>query len=94
MKTPLKKNTSDCKSIRTLLSFYTSTCIEQINNDQVELYEIISTKMTIQQLLAKHIDGIDIEPSVIRYYLKVLNKSVESVVIDNLIYSLITMENY
>lgn len=50
--------------------------------------------MTIQQLLAKHIDGIDIEPSVIRYYLKVLNKSVESVVIDNLIYSLITMENY
>ncbi len=36
----------------------------------------------VQQLIAGHIDGIDIEQSVIRYYLKELGKPTDTSVID------------
>lgn len=82
LKSSLNKPASEFLSIGTLLGFYPSTWIEQIKSGQVKLYEDISTKILIQQLLAKHIDGIDIEPSVIRYYLNELGESDEAVVID------------
>ena len=82
LKSSLKNNKSEFKHIGTLLGFYPTTWINQIRNGQVKLYEDVSTKILIQQLLAKNIDGIDIEPSVIRYYLEELGESTDVAVID------------
>ena len=82
LKSSLKKNKSEFKHIGTLLGFYPKAWISQIRNGQVKLYEDVSTKILIQQLLAKHIDGIDLEPSVIRYYLDELGESTDVAVIE------------
>jgi len=82
LKSSLSKSKSEFKHIGTLLGFYPTTWIDQIRSGQVKLYEDISTKILIQQLLAKNIDGIDLEPSVIRHYLEELGESGEVVVLD------------
>jgi len=82
LKSSLKKHQSEFKSIGTLLGFYPSTWTEQIKSGQVKLHEDISTKILIQQLLAKNIDGIDLEPSVINHYLEVLGESTDVAIID------------
>lgn len=82
LKSSLKKDISEFKSVGTLLGFYPTNWIEEIKRGEVSLYEDISTKILIQQLLAKNIDGIEIEPSVIRYYLEELGVSDDLVVID------------
>jgi len=82
LKSSLKKNSSEFKSIGTLLGFYPTHWIEQIQSGQVELYEDVSTKILVQQLVAGHIDGIDIEPSVIHYYLEELGKPSDTSIID------------
>ncbi len=45
-------------------------------------HEDISTEIQVLQLQAKHIDGIDIERSVIRHYLEQLSESSDVSVID------------
>ena len=82
LKSSLKKDKSEFKSVGTLLGFYPTTWIDQINSGQDKLYEETSTKILIQHLLAKNIDGIDIEPSVIRYYLEILGQSTDVAIID------------
>ncbi len=82
LKSSLKKNRSEFNSIGTLLGFYPTHWIEQIKSGQVKLYEDVSTKILVQQLVAGHIDGIDIEPSVIRYYLEELDKPSDTSIID------------
>jgi len=82
LKSSLKKDISEFKSVGTLLGFYPTNWIDEIKRGKVSLYEDISTKILIQQLLAKNIDGIEIEPSVIRYYLEELGESDDLVVID------------
>lgn len=82
LKSSLNKSTSDLKSVGTLLGFYPTTWIDEIKSGQVELYEDVSTKILVQKLLSKHVDSIDIEPSVISYYLKELGKPTDAVVID------------
>jgi ABC-type amino acid transport substrate-binding protein len=82
LKSSLKKNKSEFKSIGTLLGFYPTHWIAQIKSGQVKLYEDVSTKILVQQLVAGHIDGIDIEPSVIHYYLEELGKPSDTSIID------------
>jgi len=82
LKSSLTKNKSEFNSIGTLLGFYPTHWIEQIKSGQVKLYEDVSTKILVQQLVAEHIDGIDIEPSVIRYYLEELDKPSDTSIID------------
>jgi len=82
LKSSLKKNKSELKSVGTLLGFYPTTWIDEINSGQVRLYEDVSTKLLVQQLITGHIDSIDIEPSVINYYLKELDKPSDTIVID------------
>ena len=82
LKSSLKKNKSEFKQLGTLLGFYSTNWIDKIRNGQVKLYEDASTKILIQQLLAKQIDGINLEPSVIRHYLEELGESVDIAVID------------
>ena len=62
--------------------YYPATWVKQIESGQVQLYEDVSTIILLQRLIAKHIDGIDIEPSVLRYYLKELGKPADTCVID------------
>ncbi|NQZ86174.1 MAG: hypothetical protein HRT54_01175 [Colwellia sp.] len=82
LKSFLKQNTSEFTSLGTLLGFYPTTWIEQIKSGDVKLYEDVSTKILVRQLLEKNVDGIDIEPSVISYYLKELGESSDIVTID------------
>jgi len=82
LKSSLKKSKSELKSVGTLLGFYPTTWIDEIKSGQVELYEDVSTKILVQKLLSKYVDSIDIEPSVINYYLKELGKPTDLVVID------------
>jgi len=82
LKSSLKKDKSEFKSIGTLLGFYPTHWIEKIKSGQVKLYEDVSTKILVQQLIAGHIDGIDMEPSVIQYYLKELGKPSDTSIID------------
>jgi len=82
LKSSLNKSKSEFKSIGTLLGFYPTHWIEPIKNGQVKLYEDVSTKLLVQQLIAGHIDGIDIEPSVIHYYLEELGKPPDTSIID------------
>jgi len=78
----LKKEKLDFKALGTLLGFYPTTWIKQIERGQVALIEDASTTILIQQLLSQTVDGIDIEPSVIHHYLKKMGKSGNEVVID------------
>jgi len=82
LKSSLKNKKTEFKHVGTLLGFYPSTWIGQIRSGQIKLFEDASTKILVQQLLAKHIDGVDLEPSVIRHYLEELGESGEIVVID------------
>jgi ABC-type amino acid transport substrate-binding protein len=82
LKSSLKKNKPEFNSIGTLLGFYPTHWIEQIKSGEVKLYEDVSTKILVQQLIAGNIDGIDIEPSVIRYYLEELGKPSDTSIID------------
>jgi len=82
LKPSLKKNKAELKSIGTLLGFYPTNWIEEINSGQVRLYEDASTRFLVQQLLTGYIDAIDIEPSVINYYLNELGKPTDTIVID------------
>ncbi len=82
LKSSLKKDATAFKSLGTLLGFHPTTWIDKIEQGEVELHEDRSTKILIKQLLEKHIDGIDLEPSVIRNYLTELGKSTEIAVID------------
>lgn len=58
----------------TLLGFYPTQWIDKIKSGQVKLYEHSSTLVLIQQALRGHVDGIDIEPSVVNHHLKLLGK--------------------
>lgn len=82
LKSSLNKSETEFKSVGTLLGFYPTTWIKQIESGQVKLHEDISTKILVRQLLEKHVDGIDIEPSVIQYYLKELGEPLDIAVID------------
>jgi hypothetical protein len=82
LKSSIKRKKSDLKSVGTLLGFYPTTWIDEIKSGKVELYEDASTKILVQHLIAGHIDSIDIEPSVINYYLKELGQPTDTVVID------------
>jgi len=82
LKSFLQKDIAEFKSIGTLLGFYPTTWLEQIKSGQVALYEDVSTKILIRQLISNNIDGIDIEPSVIKHYLTELGHSAKEVVID------------
>ncbi len=82
LKSSLKKSTSEFKSIGTLLGFYPKHWIGKIQSGKVKLYEDVSTKILVQQLVAGHIDGIDIEPSVVQYYLEELGKPSDTSIID------------
>jgi hypothetical protein len=82
LKSSLNKKKSELKSVGTLLGFYPTTWIDEIKSGQIKLYEDASTKMLVQQLIMGHIDSIDIEPSVINYYLEELGKPSDTVVID------------
>jgi len=82
LKSSLKKSKYDLKSVGTLLGFYPTIWIDEIKSGQVKLYEDASTKMLVQQLIMGHIDSIDIEPSVINYYLEELGKPSDTIVID------------
>ena len=82
LQSSLKKSTSEFKSIGTLLGFYPTHWIEQIQSGKVKLYEDVSTKILVQQLVSGNIDGIDIEPSVIQYYLEELGKPSDTSTID------------
>jgi len=82
LKSSLNRNKSKFKSIGTLLGFYPTHWIEQIKSGQVKLYEDVSTKILVQQLIAGNIDGIDMEPSVIQYYLRELGKPSDTSIID------------
>jgi hypothetical protein len=82
LKSSLKKDKPELKSVGTLLGFYPTTWIDEIKSGQIKLYEDASTKMLVQQLIMGHIDSIDIEPSVINYYLEELGKPSDTIVID------------
>lgn len=82
LKSSLKKSTAEFKAIGNLLGFYLPTWVEQINSGKVMLYQDASTKILLQQLIAGNIDGINIEPSVISHYLKVLGKPADTIAID------------
>ncbi len=82
LKSFLKKNKSEFKSLGTLLGFYPTNWIEQIKNGQVELLEDSSTKILVQQLINGYVDGINIEPSVIQHYLRELGKLSEIAILD------------
>lgn len=82
LKSFLKQNKSEFKSLGTLLGFYPTTWIEQIKSGRVKLYEDVSTKILVRQLLENNVDGIDIEPSVISYYLRELGEPTDIVTID------------
>lgn len=82
LKSFLKKDKSEFKSIGTLLGFYPTTWLAQIKSGQVILHEDASTKILIRQLLANNVDGINIEPSVINHYLSELGPPNGEVLID------------
>lgn len=82
LKTSLKKSKSEFKSLGTILGFHPTNWLDDITKGKVKLYEDASTKILVQRLIANHIDGIDVEPSVINYYLKELGKPSNTVVID------------
>jgi len=82
LKSSLKKSKFEIKSVGTLLGFYPTTWIDEIKSGQITLYEDASTKILVQKLVAGYIDSIDIEPSVINYYLKELGKATDEIVID------------
>jgi len=56
--------------------------LEQIKAGDVSLSEDPSTTILVRQLLSNTVDGIDIEPSVINYYLGKLGVALDSVLID------------
>jgi len=82
LKSFIQRDKAEFKSIGTLLGFYPTTWLEQIKSGQVALYEDVSTKILIRQLISENVDGIDIEPSVIKHYLTELGHSGNEVLID------------
>ncbi len=82
LKSSLNKAPSEFKILGTLLGFYPSNWIDEINSGEVELHEDNSATILIRQLLAQHLDGLNLEPSVINYYLTKLGKPTELVTID------------
>jgi len=82
LKSFLAKDTEEFKSIGTLLGFYPTTWIKQIEAGKVKLHEEVSTKLLVKKLVTGHLDGIDIEPSVIEHYLKELDVKTEIAMID------------
>lgn len=82
LETFLDKDKESFRSIGTLLGFYPTTWIDQIKNGDVILHEEVSTKLLVRKLVEGHLDGIDIEPSVIQHYLKELNVDTNVAVID------------
>jgi len=82
LKSSLNRSKSELKSVGTLLGFYPTTWLDEINSGQVKLYEDASTKLLVQQLITGHVDSIDIEPSVINYYLTELGEPSDTIVID------------
>jgi hypothetical protein len=67
----------DFKVLGTLLGFYPQLWLEQINSGKVRLYENPSTLVLIQQLLHGHVDGLDLEPSVVAHHLSLLGRNGE-----------------
>lgn len=78
----LNRPVKQFKSVGTLLGFYPTTWINQINAGEVSLHEDPSTLILIKQLLNRDVDGIDIEPSVINHHLNLLGKSSDEISID------------
>jgi len=74
--TPVGKHIdrNNLKVLGTLLGFYPTQWIKQIENKKVVLYESSSTLVLLQQVLRGQVDGIDIEPSVVNHHLKLLGK--------------------
>ena len=63
------KHKKDVKILGTLLGFYPTKWINEINSGQVELYESSSTLMLVQQLIRGQLDAINLEPTVVNHYL-------------------------
>ena len=63
------KHKNDVKILGTLLGFYPTKWINEINSGQVELYESSSTLMLVQQLIRGQLDAINLEPTVVNHYL-------------------------
>jgi DNA-binding transcriptional ArsR family regulator len=61
------------KTLGTLFGFYPTLWIPKIKSGEVSLYEHPSTIILVRQVLNGHIDGIDLEPSVVNYALSKLN---------------------
>lgn len=73
---------SDRNSVQvlgTLLGFFPTLWMDDISEGQVTLYESSSTMMLIQQLIRGQLDAINLEPNVVNYYLKKLNKPTISI---------------
>lgn len=69
------KKRDQIKVLGTLLGFHPTQWIKEIKAGDVKLYEHSSTLVLIQQVLRGHVDGIDLEPSVVNYHLKLLGKA-------------------
>lgn len=74
------------KVLGTLLGFHPTQWINEIKAGDVKLYEHSSTLVLIQQVLRGHVDGIDLEPSVVNYHLKLLGKNEALTVNKNMSY--------
>ena len=71
---PNVQSKADVKVMGTLLGFYPTKWIDEINQGTVTLYESSSTLMLIQQLIKGQLDAINLEPSVVSHYISKLNK--------------------
>lgn len=80
------KKKEDVKVLGTLLGFYPTKWIDEIKSGDVVLYESSSTLMLIQQLIRGQLDAIDIEPSVVNYYLNKIRQNEQALINRNIDY--------
>ncbi len=79
----LDRKVSEMKVIGTLLGFYPTLWIDELNAGKVTIYENSSTMVLIQQALREQIDGLTLDPAVVEYHLQRLGRGGELVINTN-----------
>ncbi|MGB1197682.1 MAG: hypothetical protein ACPG46_01460 [Thalassotalea sp.] len=74
------KKREEIKTIGTLLGFHATMWTDLIASGNTKLVEITSVLSIVKQVLHGHLDATNLEQSVVKHYLKVLDKEGELVV--------------
>ncbi len=80
----------EVKRLGSLLGFHPSLWVDLINSGNTRLIESPSTIDIIKQTLFGSVDAINLEPSVVNYHLKKLNKEGELIINKNINYQVYT----